>query len=128
MSGKVDRTRLPPPGGEAFPARCEVATGPIGPLEAAVADEWARVLGVSQVSRHDDFFLVGGSSLSAVRMLTALGGRFGIPLRVADFDCQPTIAALADAIERGVADLVESMPERDVTAMLESLRADETDP
>ena len=101
MSGKVDRTRLPPPGDEAFPARCEVAAGPNGPLEAAVADEWARVLGVSQVSRHDNFFLVGGSSLSAVRMLTALGKRFGIPLRITDFDCQPTVAALADSIDAG---------------------------
>lgn len=128
MSGKVDRTCLPPPDDGAFPARHEDVTAPIGPLEAAIADEWARVLGVSQVSRHDDFFLIGGSSLSAVRILTAMGKRFGIPLRVKDFDCQPTVAALAETIERGVANLVEGMPEHDVVAMLETLRSDETSP
>ncbi|MGI5195772.1 amino acid adenylation domain-containing protein [Streptomyces sp. CA-288835] len=45
---------------------------PRGPVEEAVADLWAEILGVSGIDRQDSFFVLGGDSLLATRCLSRL--------------------------------------------------------
>lgn len=80
-NGKVDRKALPAPfaaapapvaSPSAPPAPQPVAESPpaiaiSGTLEDAIAAVWARVLGVPQVGRNDNFFTLGGHSLLAVQ-------------------------------------------------------------
>ena len=93
--GKVDRKALPAPG------RPHLQTDfrpPRTPLEKSLAAIWRDLLGLERVGRDEDFFLLGGHSLSASRVLSRVRQRFQveIPLR-ALFD-SPTVAGLADRI------------------------------
>jgi len=45
---------------------------PRDPLEQELAALWAEVLGCERVSRHDDFFQLGGDSLRATRLVESL--------------------------------------------------------
>lgn len=56
---------------------------PQGDMEELVASVWTTVLGVKAASRYDDFFLLGGSSMGAVRVSADLARRLGftVPAR-----------------------------------------------
>ncbi|WP_222844245.1 non-ribosomal peptide synthetase [Aldersonia kunmingensis] len=94
-SGKLDRKALPVPVFEA-----EVFRAPTTPIEEIVAAVFAEVLGVERAGLDDDFFALGGNSLSAgqavARLGTALGAR--VPVR-ALFEA-PTVVALATKVEQ----------------------------
>ncbi|WP_350304365.1 amino acid adenylation domain-containing protein [Photorhabdus viridis] len=69
-NGKLDRRALPAPGEAAFARQIYVA--PQGEMEVALAAIWCELLGVEQISRHDNFFALGGHSLLVVRMIELL--------------------------------------------------------
>ncbi|WP_072681197.1 amino acid adenylation domain-containing protein [Rhodococcoides corynebacterioides] len=86
-SGKLDRAALVVPA----PAPAAGAL-PQNSAEDRVADAVAEVCGVSSVGRDDDFFALGGTSLSAV----TLARRLEVPVRTV-FD-DPTVRGLAAAL------------------------------
>jgi amino acid adenylation domain-containing protein len=97
-SGKVDRDALPDPS-----SACKLephSSPPQTPLEAAVAGIWEEVLDITNVGADQDFFEIGGHSLKAVRVLSRIQQRLGRSIEMADFFANPTVAALASAIER----------------------------
>jgi hypothetical protein len=69
-SGKIDTRSLPEPKQERPAARAYVA--PNTALEGMLVDIWSRVLEVDQVGTHDNFFDLGGSSLSSLRIIALL--------------------------------------------------------
>ncbi|MFE7524145.1 amino acid adenylation domain-containing protein [Kitasatospora sp. NPDC057542] len=89
-NGKADRKALPAPEADATGG----GTAPRTPAEAAVAELWARVLGVAEPGVEDDFFDSGGDSLRAVALVGALRGA-GHRVSVRDVFTHRTIAALA---------------------------------
>jgi amino acid adenylation domain-containing protein len=91
-NGKVDRRALPDP---APTPEAGVPEGPQGPVEEAVAEIWAGVLGLERVGRHRSFFELGGHSLLATRAMARINETFltQLPLR-ALFEA-PTVAGLA---------------------------------
>ncbi|GAA0290740.1 hypothetical protein GCM10010302_31620 [Streptomyces polychromogenes] len=94
-NGKLDRRALPAP---AAPA----ATGyepPAGETEELVAMVWASVLDAPRIGRHDDFFALGGHSLSATRVAARLRQSLGLDLPLHTLFEQRTVAALAVAVE-----------------------------
>ncbi|PJI90982.1 Pls/PosA family non-ribosomal peptide synthetase [Luteimicrobium subarcticum] len=105
-SGKVDRDGLPWPlpaaavgaaaardGGDGADAAAESWTS-ASPTEAHVADVWQRVLGTAPTSADDDFFELGGGSLTAAQVVSALRAR--VPhLTVADLYDNPSVGDLA---------------------------------
>jgi amino acid adenylation domain-containing protein len=99
-AGKIDRAKLPDPPC----ARPELSSAYVAartPVEELLAETWEEVLGLDRVGVHDDFFSLGGSPerLQAVR--SRLGGSVrGVEVRVADLARYPTIASLAEIIER----------------------------
>ncbi|MFD7834767.1 amino acid adenylation domain-containing protein [Streptomyces sp. NPDC059761] len=96
--GKIDRRAL---------ARLEStdagsgATAPRTRLEQEIAAVWAQVLGSGSFGVEDNFFEVGGSSLTAVRVVNRLRAQYDVRLPLGSFMDAPTIAdtarALADA-------------------------------
>ncbi|XAS77346.1 Pls/PosA family non-ribosomal peptide synthetase [Dermatophilaceae bacterium Sec6.4] len=96
-SGKIDRDALPwpLPGSATEKGSAPVFDGTRGRL----AELWLEVVGAVVTSERDDFFDLGGSSLTAAQMVSRL--RAGYPeVTVADLYEQPTIGALADLLDR----------------------------
>ena len=60
---------------------------------------WAQVLGTTQFSVDDNFFEVGGDSLSIIKVI-ALGSESGLHVTPTVFHENPTIRQLATALER----------------------------
>jgi amino acid adenylation domain-containing protein len=86
---KVDRRALPLPTGAGAGY-----VAPSTPAEVVLAEVWRTVLGRPEIGVHDDFFELGGSSLSTVRV-AALAAARGLPVSVRDLVERPTVAALA---------------------------------
>ncbi len=87
-NGKLDRSRLPKPvlaGGDDKP-RNEV--------ESKLRDIWAGVLEVEKLGIHDDFFSLGGDSITILRVRSEANRR-NIVFEVQDLLRHPTIAGLA---------------------------------
>ncbi len=68
--------------------------------EERLAALWERVLGAGAISREDDFFALGGDSLTALGLLAAIGKEFGRRLPVARLLHASTLAALAEEIRK----------------------------
>ncbi|MGI5447869.1 amino acid adenylation domain-containing protein [Streptomyces sp. CA-243310] len=94
-NGKLDRRALPAPA--AAPAGGHEP--PEGETEELVALVWASVLDVPRIGRHDDFFALGGHSLSATRVAARLRQSLGLDLPLHTLFEQRTVAALAGAVE-----------------------------
>ncbi|ASQ93374.1 non-ribosomal peptide synthetase [Streptomyces sp. 11-1-2] len=75
---------------------------PLPPHTAAVRRVWAEVLGLDDVSPYDDFFGLGGQSLTAVRAVARLRTELGVPVDAQSVFAHPTPATLAAALD-GVA-------------------------
>ena len=69
-NGKVDRRRLPPPG--RADRRGGTGRAPATPTERALGGIWRDLLRLDAVGLDDDFFALGGHSLSATRMIAQL--------------------------------------------------------
>ena len=97
-NGKVDRKALPAPelGQVSFGANY---VAPRTPVEEALAEIWGRILELTQVGVHDNFFDLGGHSLRALRLLVEVKKSFDYNLSVSMFFKDPTIAGTARAIE-----------------------------
>ncbi|WP_072681127.1 non-ribosomal peptide synthetase [Rhodococcoides corynebacterioides] len=90
--GKVDRAALPMP--DALDA-ATVHRDPATPDEKVVADVLATVLGRDRIGVDDDFFALGGTSLSATVFTAALTERTGVRVPVRAVFEHPTVAGLA---------------------------------
>ncbi|MEP7271062.1 MAG: FkbM family methyltransferase, partial [Acidobacteriota bacterium] len=98
-NGKVDYKALPAPD-EVTRAGERVLVAPRTPLETQVLDIWRNVLGVEHIGVHDSFFEVGGHSLLATQVISRLRDAVAITLPVRVLFESPTIAGLAEAIEK----------------------------
>ncbi|NTG02973.1 non-ribosomal peptide synthetase, partial [Rhizobium rhizogenes] len=70
-------------------------------LERELADIWEQLLGVQSIGVDDDFFVVGGHSLLAIRVLGLLRQRMQRQVTIATFFRHRTIAKLAAILSRG---------------------------
>ncbi|MEO8429888.1 MAG: amino acid adenylation domain-containing protein [Acidobacteriota bacterium] len=97
-NGKVDRRALPAPSRSRPPLSVAYAA-PRKPVEIAVVAMFREVLGIDEVGIHDDFFDLGGHSLSATRVISRVRRDFPTDVSVMEFFALPTAAALGARIE-----------------------------
>jgi amino acid adenylation domain-containing protein len=97
-SGKIDRPALArlAPG----PARTQARTAPGTPLEHLLVDIWADVLHIEPgtIGTEDNFFDLGGNSLSTVRVASRVRRSCGVEIPVRRLFEAPTLAGLAREI------------------------------
>ncbi|MFF8860936.1 amino acid adenylation domain-containing protein [Streptomyces sp. NPDC015139] len=99
-AGKADRAAV-----RRIPHSPVRAGGPVlddallPPHTTAVRRVWAEVLGLDDVSPYDDFFGLGGQSLTAVRAVARLRAELGVPVDAQSVFAHPTPAALAAALD-----------------------------
>ncbi|MFC5739985.1 non-ribosomal peptide synthetase [Dyella tabacisoli] len=90
-SGKLNRAALPAP----QRVRHAAYEAPRTPLEQKLAALWCETLGLERVGIHDNFFALGGDSLSAAEMITRFPAHFAMELPLASLFEASTIAGLA---------------------------------
>ncbi|GAA5043787.1 amino acid adenylation domain-containing protein [Nocardia callitridis] len=98
-NGKLDRRALPAPefvGSAAYRA-------PSSPVEQAVADVYAELLGAGEVGLDDDFFSLGGNSLLATRVIARINEALDANVMVRELFEAPSVAALATRVVPGAA-------------------------
>jgi amino acid adenylation domain-containing protein len=93
-NGKVDRNALPAPESVSRSA-ASASASPQTELEQKIAKVWGRVLGVEQVGLNDNFFDMGGDSLSLLEAHAELQKVVSSPLTITDLFEYTTISALA---------------------------------
>jgi amino acid adenylation domain-containing protein len=97
LNGKVDRAALPAPRARTQGAAAAV---PLDPVESVLARIWGEVLQAGEIGRDDHFFMLGGNSLQAVRVSTAIRAAFAVELPVAVMYAHPVLAQLACEVQR----------------------------
>jgi amino acid adenylation domain-containing protein len=97
-NGKVDRNALPGPDWESRAEDEYVA--PRNQTEEALANIWMQALNLSRVGIHEIFFEIGGHSLLATQVVSRVRDAFGVELPLRNVFEFPTIAALAEQIEK----------------------------
>jgi len=102
-NGKTDRKTLPPPVMHSMAAQSTRLT-PRNGDERRVAQAMEAVLALPDLDVRDNFFALGGHSLLAAQLTARLNREFGISLSFRTLFDAPTIAELAAAIGRHLAD------------------------
>jgi amino acid adenylation domain-containing protein len=106
-NGKIDKRALPPP--EQIDSDAEEGfAAPRNQVEDLLAEIWAPIIGVKRVGIHDNFFTLGGHSLSAARIVSRVREAFKTELPLRALFEHPTVAALAQVIEALIGDDPES--------------------
>jgi non-ribosomal peptide synthetase component F/acyl carrier protein len=98
-NGKVDRLALPAPDR----ARPDLDGAPLAPrsaTEEALARIWTEVLGLEGIGVADNFFDLGGHSLKATQVVARVRDAFHVELPVHSIFAAPTVAGLAEVVER----------------------------
>ncbi|MCW9033346.1 MAG: amino acid adenylation domain-containing protein [Rhodospirillales bacterium] len=95
-SGKIDQKMLPVPqmntGQEKIQTDWESAT------ETSIARIWEELLGTSNIGAHDNFFDVGGHSMTASWLARRLSMEFGVKVSLRTIFDSPTVAELATLV------------------------------
>jgi acyl-CoA synthetase (AMP-forming)/AMP-acid ligase II/acyl carrier protein len=86
---------------------------PTTDIERSIESVLRTILGVSRLGLDDNFFALGGDSLSGIRAAAAISRAQGVELVATALFHHPTIAELVQAVERAKAG------ERDATVVLE---------
>ncbi len=102
-TGKLQRIGLAQKLGLDAPQQSDLSGADLrrSPIVELLADIWMEILHVSQVGLNDNFFYLGGDSISAVRVLNQIRQVLGQGLTFPQFFASPTLAGLAEHFERG---------------------------
>jgi amino acid adenylation domain-containing protein len=92
-NGKLDRRALPAPGSDAY-ASAEYDP-PQGEIEESLAGIWRELLGLERVGRDDNFFEVGGHSISGMKLIVKVGETFFVQVPFHAIFQHPTVREMA---------------------------------
>ncbi|WP_447007998.1 non-ribosomal peptide synthetase [Saccharothrix isguenensis] len=107
-NGKVDRRAIEiPTVAPAVPA----ARSPRSAAELFVAGLWGDLLGVEQIGLDDNFFALGGHSLTATQFTARVRQRLGVDLPLVALYADPTVGTVAERLEDLVAARLSSAAE-----------------
>jgi len=105
-AGKIDRRALPDPA--AYLDQVNMArVAPRTDTERRLHAIWQSLLRLENIGIHDNFFALGGHSLKSVQLMTAITEAFETTLTPAEVFASPTIARMAEALDRKAAEKAE---------------------
>ncbi|WP_169534008.1 non-ribosomal peptide synthetase, partial [Actinoalloteichus spitiensis] len=94
-NGKLDRAALPRPTQEDDRTRVAPSTE----VERVLCEIWSDILDTGEIGVTDDFFDLGGDSISSLRVLSRVRSRLGADLSPRVLFDGPTVAELARAVD-----------------------------
>lgn len=80
---------------------------PLNDTEKRVSDAWMSVLNVNDITRHDNFFSLGGHSLKALEVILYLKNKFDYEINLKTLFLNPVLYDFANAINDSVNHTVE---------------------
>ena len=95
-NGKIDLRALPAPEDVGHPVSWR---SPRSPIEFQMAEVWSEVLGKTRIGVEDDFFALGGHSLSATQLVSRIREIFRQEVSIRTIFETPTIAGLSRHLE-----------------------------
>jgi acyl carrier protein len=101
-NGKIDRDALPDLQFESTRVRI-AETRPLSEIELLLADIWRDVLTVEDIACSDNFFDLGGNSLSAIQVISRAQRLFGREIPITSIFDAGTLEDFAREIERSIA-------------------------
>jgi len=95
-------SQVHPRGGqdEASERQAAPSSGPVS-LAQEVAELWGNYLGGREVGPDDDFFALGGNSLTGIKIIEQVALDYGVQLSVRDFYLAQTPVRVAELIAQG---------------------------
>ena len=96
-NGKVDRLALPAPDKSCSESEMNYAA-PRSDIENRLVEIWTEVLSIEHAGIHDNFFDLGGHSLSATRVLSRIFEQYQLEIPLKSLFQSPTIAEMAEQI------------------------------
>ncbi len=118
-NGKIDRRLLPDPG-RSRPDLATPMASPRNDVEQELVRVWADVLALDMVGIGDNFFDLGGDSLSASRIIARVLERFQLDIPMTQLFNSPTIADMATVI---MAHQDKTLSEQALAALLNELES-----
>ncbi|MDF1757278.1 MAG: amino acid adenylation domain-containing protein [Legionellaceae bacterium] len=101
FNGKIDHKKLPIP---EYTIPKESYVEPRNAEEERICKLWQMVLNVESVGINDDFFHLGGNSISAIKVISRMNKLLGLYLTAADLLQHKTIKSLSDRYLNNKAD------------------------
>ena len=96
-NGKIDRKALPVPD-QHMPDTSRMVAAPRTPLEELLVGLWRDHLGLAQIGIHDNFFDLGGDSLSVIRLGHDIEQATGQSFALTRIFDAPTVAGMAEIL------------------------------
>lgn len=96
-NGKVDRRALPEPG---LYGRKEIRKPLIGEVQEQLGTLFRDILKIDTINRTDNFFHMGGHSLRAMSLVSAIQKEFTIEISLPQVFKTPTVESLAEYIKK----------------------------
>jgi amino acid adenylation domain-containing protein/non-ribosomal peptide synthase protein (TIGR01720 family) len=97
-NGKLDRKSLPAP--ETVQPAARRYVPPRDGVERRLVRIWEQVLGQTAIGVTDDFFDLGGHSILAMKLVSAIQTWFGLALPLTHLLAHPTVERLAVSLQR----------------------------
>ncbi|NTX35800.1 amino acid adenylation domain-containing protein, partial [Myxococcus sp. CA033] len=97
-NGKVDRKALPAPQSRGPQSAVADDSEPRTPQEKVLAAIWSDALRVPRVTRHDNFFALGGDSILSIQIVSRARNA-GVQLTTQQLFQHPTLEALARVVQ-----------------------------
>jgi len=98
----------------------EQLVAPQSPIEQRLMVIWRELLGIEQLSIHDNFLELGGHSLLATQLLSRVREAFQVPILLQQLFEAPTIHQLAKIIETILLNEIDQLTETEAQQLLES--------
>ena len=122
-NGKLDRKALPKPGSER-PELTIAFVEPQTPLQRSIASIWSEVLKVDAVGLEDNFFDLGGHSLSAAQILARVAVKTGVELPLSVLFEKSTVRRLSEFLAQSIQDLRDGQEEIPIDGIQRRSRQD----
>ena len=90
INGKIDEHNLPD-----INTSLSTKLDPVNNTEEILLDMWKNILNINDIGTNEDFFEIGGDSLSAIRLLSNIKNTFNIDISISDIFNNSTIRNLS---------------------------------
>nr|WP_284694836.1 amino acid adenylation domain-containing protein [Photobacterium galatheae] len=107
-NGKTDRKALPEPQW----VKAEYYVAPRNELERQLCQIWEQTLEVQRVGVFDNYYRIGGNSIHAVKLVTAINQKLGLGIQIRDIFEQKTVEGIANLQKNRNQALNESLNEQ----------------
>ncbi len=114
VNGKLDRKKILQRNEFDFQAANNNYIAPETELEQLLCDIWQQTLKIERVGTNDNFFRLGGHSLSAVNVLAQISDHLSVNIHLADMFTSPTVKGLITLIENHANNPVASSESTDI--------------